>query len=188
VDPGTKTGFVGLPPGWEDALKSANISKEEVGTPHPKRARREAWNPKRETRNPKLETLHPKRLCDATHNLQNHHHLLFFFITFKPRVECYTTYMSRKYQHHHHQVAAHGDAIIDVLRFHMEKGSEPELPSAKQVFPKLTGYSQVDMLGPRYNPVSFAAGQSPGVELVSDDWTPFFPKTSKLPILISQLV
>ena len=52
MDPGTKTGFVGLPPGWEEALKQANISKEEVGTPHPKR---KPWDPKTEI-----------RLCDAT--------------------------------------------------------------------------------------------------------------------------
>ena len=30
VDPSSKTGFVGLPPGWEDMLRNANISKEEV--------------------------------------------------------------------------------------------------------------------------------------------------------------
>jgi hypothetical protein len=58
VDPSSKTGFVGLPPGWEDMLRNANISKEEV--------------------------------------------------------------------------AEHGDAIIDVLRFQMEQGCEPELPTAKQ--------------------------------------------------------
>ena len=37
-------------------------------------------------------------------------------------------------------VSALADAIIDVLRFQMEKGMEPELPSAKQV-QKLSGYS-----------------------------------------------
>mmetsp|Transcript_68713 Transcript_68713/g.100604 ORF Transcript_68713/g.100604 Transcript_68713/m.100604 type:complete len:527 (+) Transcript_68713:24-1604(+) len=58
VDASSGTGFIGLPPGWEQALKDANISKEEV--------------------------------------------------------------------------ALHGPAIIDILRFHQEENCEPKLPTARQ--------------------------------------------------------